>query len=568
MTGDSQAIQNFLKSHCDCHPLVTGILAGLINDYLPNRGDFDAWAADPAGGGALDLANLDLIQKRNHILNAALAALSEESRQFLSILALISEAVDYATLAALNAGLSQHELTITVRDLQHRGLLQYDAQSKRYDLHPVVRAIAAGRLQPGETESYGKRVVDHFSSQAHRPYAETETLEDVRAGLHVVRILLKMGHYLQAADAYLGALSYALLSNLEANTEALSLLRAFFPQGWAKLPPALDEKDGSILANDAAVALRNTGQHEQALAVYGTALAANLSRADWVEVRTVLSNLSNLFMAQNRLAQEDHCQRLGLDVAILTGNDGQIFIARLFRFSLLTQIGEWAKAQALWDLLDPMGRNWPRHLYRPGNVEYHHALFRFWQGELEEKHLVQAEELAKQGKNRAIIRALHRLRGEWCLERSDWGLAAESLGEAVSMARGVGDTDPQAETQLALARFHLGQLVDSQHEAEQLASAQWVSPRALAEIWPATGNRDRAKPQALAAYKFAWPDGEPYVSRYELNKARALLEQVGAEIPNLPPYDPAKAEKLPWEDELVAAIEKLRVEKQANPTTP
>ena len=83
-------------------PLVTGVLAGLINDYLPDRGNFDAWAADPDGGGQLNLANLDLIQKRNHILKAALDALSEKSRQLLSTLALLSEAVDYPAIIALN----------------------------------------------------------------------------------------------------------------------------------------------------------------------------------------------------------------------------------------------------------------------------------------------------------------------------------------------------------------------------------------------------------------------------------------------------------------------------------
>ena len=46
----------------------------------------------------------------------------------------------------------------------------------------------------------------------------------------------------------------------------------------------------------------------------------------------------------------------------------------------------------------------------------------------------------------------------------------------------------------------------------------------------------------------------PYVHRYELNKARALLEKLGVTIPNLPPYDPAKDEKLPWEDDVAAAI--------------
>ena len=41
------------------------------------------------------------------------------------------------------------------------------------------------------------------------------------------------------------------------------------------------------------------------------------------------------------------------------------------------------------------------------------------------------------------------------------------------------------------------------------------------------------------------------------------MKQLGAEIPNLPPYDPAKDPKLPWEDEVEAAIAKLRAEKEA-----
>ena len=100
--GDSQTIQAYLQRHCDCHPLVTGIFARLVNDYLNDRGHFDAWAADPGHGGRLNLADLNLIQKRNHILKAAMDALTDKSRQLLSTLALMSEAVDYDTLAALN----------------------------------------------------------------------------------------------------------------------------------------------------------------------------------------------------------------------------------------------------------------------------------------------------------------------------------------------------------------------------------------------------------------------------------------------------------------------------------
>ena len=77
-------------------------LAGLVTNYLPDRGNFDAWAADPDNGERLNLADLDLVQKRNHILNAALTSLDDKSRQLLSTLALLSEPVDYLTLSSLN----------------------------------------------------------------------------------------------------------------------------------------------------------------------------------------------------------------------------------------------------------------------------------------------------------------------------------------------------------------------------------------------------------------------------------------------------------------------------------
>ncbi|MCA8995266.1 MAG: hypothetical protein KDA88_25050, partial [Planctomycetaceae bacterium] len=68
---------------------------------------------------------------------------------------------------------------------------------------------------------------------------------------------------------------------------------------------------------------------------------------------------------------------------------------------------------------------------------------------------------------------------------------------------------------------------------------------------------------AVAAYKWAWADGEPYVRRYELTQTTELLQQMNLPIPNLPPYDPAKDEKLPWEDDVLAAIEKLKAKKAA-----
>ena len=83
---------------------------------------------------------------------------------------------------------------------------------------------------------------------------------------------------------------------------------------------------------------------------------------------------------------------------------------------------------------------------------------------------------------------------------------------------------------------------------------------------PATPPAAKAEHYALAAYIWAWADGEPYVNRYELTKTTELLNELGVSIPTLLPYDPAKDEPFPWEADVRAAIEKLRKEMEERRT--
>ena len=59
-------MREFLQRHCDCHPLVTGIVAGLVSHYLPNRGNFDAWAADPTTAAGSTWAGWTWCRKQPH----------------------------------------------------------------------------------------------------------------------------------------------------------------------------------------------------------------------------------------------------------------------------------------------------------------------------------------------------------------------------------------------------------------------------------------------------------------------------------------------------------------------
>jgi hypothetical protein len=627
VTGDSGAIQAYLTENCDNHPLVIGVLGGLISNYLPDRGNFDAWAAEPDGGARLDLASLGLIQRRNHILRAALDALSPASRRLLSTLALLSESVDYETLKAFNPHLppepeeveepeppekywrwdrwsdeekaerrkeyeasfkrwndytnavqarlgsaeyrsAPRKLAEIVGDLERRGLLQWDARERNYNLHPVVRGVASGDMKAEEKEGCGQRVVDHFSALPHNPYVDAETLEDLRPGLHVVRTLLKLGHFQQAADAYKSELATALFYNLEAYPELLSLLRQFFPTSWGDLPHGVEAWDAANLANDAAGLLDYFGDHEHALVAYVAALQSDLQREDWYGLHARLCNISSNLIDQNRLARAVRVNALALDLSALLDDQGRLFRSRLCVFCDQVQLGQWAEAESAWQLLDPMGRDWPRNIYRPGKAELEYAQLQFYRGTLGEAQLATAERLAAEGKNRMEIRNLHRLRGVWRLEQGEWGLSAVSFAEALRLARERGVPDAVSETGLALARHHLGQLAEPEREAERLAQLRRTSNRYLAMLWQAIGDGDRAKRHAHAAYKWAWADGEPYVHRYELTRTTKLLHQLNVPVPSLPPYGPAGDAAFPWEAGVRAAIEKLRVENEAESKQP
>lgn len=254
---------------------------------------------------------------------------------------------------------------------------------------------------------------------------------------------------------------------------------------------------------------------------------------------------------------------LAMEMASLMSDCHDIFRTKLDRFEQLARFGHFDEAGRMWEALDRMGRDWPRCCYGKGQAEREYVRFQYWKGTLQEAHLAIAEQLTAEGKNRGQIRYLHRLRGDWRLEQSEWALAAASYQEAVRLARERSLTDAESETGLALAKHHLSQLPNPREEAERLAQLRDPAHRRLAQLWLVLGDPAQAKRHALAAYKWAWADGEPYVDRYELTRTTELLQQMNVPIPNLPPYDPAKDEKLPWEADVRAAIEKLRAENEA-----
>jgi tetratricopeptide (TPR) repeat protein len=99
--GDRLAIIGFFH-RLGNHPLLVGIVAGLVRDYRPDPGGFDRWLTDPTAGGALAVPDLELTQRRAHILAAALAGLPPGHRRVLGWISVLAGSVDWDTLEAIN----------------------------------------------------------------------------------------------------------------------------------------------------------------------------------------------------------------------------------------------------------------------------------------------------------------------------------------------------------------------------------------------------------------------------------------------------------------------------------
>jgi hypothetical protein len=185
----------------------------------------------------------------------------------------------------------------------------------------------------------------------------------------------------------------------------------------------------------------------------------------------------------------------------------------------------------------------------------------FYNDSLTSDMLEKAESTARSGYNAIKVEHCHALRGEWHLSRGETELAVESLTEGVRLARGTGRNVEHLEALLTLARLRSGLLAETRDEAENLRGTNGLAALTVAEIWQELGDRDRAIGHALRAHKWAVGDGEPYVKRYRLDRARDFLKKLDAPLPIVPDHDPSQDTSYRWEADVRQHIAVLKAKK-------
>lgn len=343
----------------------------------------------------------------------------------------------------------------------------------------------------------------------------------------------------------------------EAHHDILSIIQPFFERNWTEGRLVFGEPGGLWLASIAAVALRRIKALDGALATSVAALEVTLRYKNWNRLCFQILSIASTVGEINHLALEDRL--IGLIIKWQEDPDVRFVSEKslqLTRLRQLARLGKFTEAKEVWNNINLVNAD---QGFRAIAL-HHYTLMLFLEGTLSEEELGKAE-AGNHGVSAIGMRNLWGLRGSWHLEKREWKSAKKALQQAVLLAHRAGKVDRRSELRLALVQHELQQLSDARQMIEHLErDAEGDCYESLAALSLAIGLKEQAGLFARAAYKWAWADGEPFVRRYQLRKAKEILYSIGESPPELPDYDKECDIDFPWVGSAAKEIDRLLIE--------
>ncbi len=591
--------QQFMKQF-GYHSLLVKLVAGRVNKFRRGRGDFDAWY--DLEGRHLTVADFDVKQSQTHVLQYALDGLDAAQMHFLSQVAAFGDALPYETLTIFNPfaqtapeppvrysflgtttynwedetylaekaeyekyqksneyrkALSQFDELLT--ELEERGLLRWDREKDTYDMHPVVRGYAFARLEGEAKTTTFERIRDYFEAQPGDDIENAQEVDDLANTIAIYRALLGAGKHDDAAEFFINRLNVKLGQNIAAYYTVIELLTPLFTEGTDQPPPLASTHRQSSITTTLASMYSYIGRTEEALALRGLTLKLNIDNDDLPNLIVGLLNYANSLRDDKQLALSQRVLETALALSEATENTNMIASSRLRMLGHYKDTGQWEEAEAVYAALQ---ENPPREVFWQSVFERFYAEMLVQRGMDASTALGKAETLSLKGNNALGYRQIKGLRGEVALQQGDYLAAVRWFEEALSDARKHGSAD--ASTFLGrLARTYA--LQDHRHKALSYieeALAQPVNDEihdmycSVAEAYLALGMKTEATEYADKAYRVAWADGAPFSWWRALERAKKVLDALGEPYPAMPPYDPGKIGKYPYQDEVEAILER------------
>lgn len=543
------------------HTLVIQALAGEVVKFRRGPGNFEKWLeANPT----FDLTKFDNVRdKVEHVLEFAVRGLDERSRTVLATIIAFRLLPDYDTLSAVLTGegkpcVDERELDAVLTELEDRGLVGWDKRANRYDLHPIVRGVVWSGLGDDARQGVYTRLHAHFETVPMiENYLEVNSLEDLTPAVELYHTLIGMGRYDDAGNFFYDRLSKATLWRLSASRQRVEMLEMLFPDGLDKLPRLSKQGLQAYILNSLALAYQFSGQPGRAVPLLRRANSIYSEMDNDKYLSVGLCNLSDALRVTGWLREAEGKARRSLEIARRQEESFREAVSLQWLGLTLAVRGETQGSVAS---LRRSLQIWVKQSDFQGEGVANASLAQRakWSGKYAEMlaYARRAEELANvQRLKRDFIRAA-RLQGAAALGLDDLGMADERLNNAVTRARTVNLVEEELPALIALAELRRRQ--GDKKAALELLEGVWEyaergpypmfhadALNVLAQIERDAGDTKEAIEAATKAYELAWCDGPPYAYHWGLITAQKHLEELGAPLPEMPPFDESKFEPMP-----------------------
>jgi tetratricopeptide (TPR) repeat protein len=388
-------------------------------------------------------------------------------------------------------------------------------------------------------------------------YLEVESLEDLTPAIEMYNTLIGMGHYDAAGRFFYESLEDATLYRLSASRQRVEILEMLFPDGLDQLPRLSSQDYQAFTLNALALAYKISGQPGRAVALYRRSNTIDSEMGDDTGVSRGLCNLSSTLRATGGLRESEAAARQAVVIAPGEGDRIMKAVSLYFVGLALAARGEVDESASILErsfnlLLEQKLNQWE------GMLNADLAQRGTWLGQYRESAAFadQAWELAHiQRLERDFIRAA-RLQGEAALGLKDIETAEERLHHALTRARAVNLVEEELPSLIALAELRRRE--ENEKGAREFLDDVWEyaergpfplfhadALNVLAQIERDAGNKDKAIKAATQAYELSWCDGPPYAYHWGLIKAQKHLEDLGAPLPDMPPFNESKFEPMP-----------------------
>jgi tetratricopeptide (TPR) repeat protein len=537
------------------HPLLAQALAGTIVNYRKAPGNLAQWRADhPTFNLPSALEN----EARGHILKHAFQGLSDKPAAVLGYLAAPLMPVNYVTVEALVVGPdkacgSAQELDLVLTELEDRGLIGWDRDANRYDVHPLVREVV------WKLSTVEKRLTRYTSLEA---YFKPMTMnDDPRAAIERYHALVRLGRFDDAWDLFASRLSALMFYGWHAHLERISLLQPVFAEGMDELPSLTGPRRQGVAFGALATSYLFTGQPTRSVTLFRQAYKLlgeqdDWSTGDWHSITRTDLSLPLIDIGSLREAKK---------VIKWALNQSRKFKDIFTEGLSLQHLGYLSIVKGDYSLSNIALRR-SKHIFKKINPTWHSFNESYTTGLMAEMslqlgNLNEARELAGQALELARhipVSTIHALlrQGDAALGLLDLASADGCLHHALNQSREVNDIGFELQALIAIAELKLrrGDLVEAHTALDEVWQSAKSGPytlreadacNVLADIAWTEGDKLAAVDAATTAYRVAWCGGPPYAYHWGLEKAKAHLTALDTPEPVMLAFDEGTLEPIP-----------------------